>query len=79
MSKLDELTKAASGLPDDQLDGLIDFARALASEPFYPSAPVAARDAIDRGLAEHRAGMSAPATEVLGRLWQRVQAALPSK
>lgn len=79
MNKIDELAKAAAGLPEEHLDGLIDYARTLAAEPFYYSAPAEAKDAIERGLSEYRSGASVPASGALERLQQRVRAALPKE
>lgn len=72
MSKIDQLTSAAKALPEAQLDGLIAFARDLASEPAYDSASPEALASIERGLAEHAAGESKPASEVFARLGRRI-------
>jgi len=73
MSKIDDLTKVAAGLSDQQLDGLLDFARSLAGEPYLETAPPEARDAIERGLSQYRAGLSESADVVFQGLRRRVE------
>ncbi len=77
MSKIDQLTSAAEALPEAQLDGLIAFARDLASEPAYYSVSADVLASIERGLSEHAASESRPAGEVFARLARRIDTAQP--
>lgn len=73
MTKIEQLTRTATALPDEQIDGLIAYARYLATEPVYYTAPPEALASLERGLAEHAAGTARPADEVFARLMQRVE------
>lgn len=75
MTKIEQLTAMAQPLPDDQLDGLIAYARYLSSEPHYYSLPADVLASIERGAAEHAAGQSVPAEDALRRLRNRIDAA----
>jgi len=68
MNKLEDLTKVAADLSDQQLDGLIDFAPALADEAYYHRAPEGARHAVARGLAQYRSGASELASKTFDDL-----------
>ncbi|MGD9804548.1 MAG: hypothetical protein AB7E81_08540 [Hyphomicrobiaceae bacterium] len=72
MSKIDDLTRVAAGLSDQQLDGLIDFARNLASQPYFENAPPEARHAIERGMSQYHSGFSEPAADVFRHLRRRL-------
>jgi hypothetical protein len=73
MGKLEDLTEVAAELSDQQLDGLIDFARALTHEAYFHGAPDEVRDAVARGLAQHRSGSSEPASKTFDELRRRLQ------
>lgn len=68
MGKVEQLIQAAAPLADEQVDGLIAYARSLTSEPIYRSAPPEAVASIERGLAEIAAAETIPAEEVFARL-----------
>ena len=68
MTKIEQLTAAASALTDKQIDCLIEQANYLAGEPYLRSASPELLASIERGLAEHRAGNTMPAEEVFERL-----------
>jgi hypothetical protein len=75
MTKIEHLSQTAAALSEDQLDGLIEYAKYLVSEPFYASAPPEALASIERGLAQHAAGQHIPADQVLARLQRKIDAA----
>ena len=75
MTRIEQLTKAATALSGDQLDGLIDYARYLSAEPFYDSAAPEVIASIERGLAQHAAGDTADAAHVFPRLQTKIDAA----
>lgn len=74
MNKIDELTRIAGSLRDDQLDGVIGFVRALAAErAVIDTVPREALASVERGLAQHRLGETESADLVFGRLRRRVE------
>jgi len=73
MSKIDDLTKVAAALSDQQLDGLLDFARSLAEGSYLETAPPEVRDAIERGLSQYRPGLGEPADVVFQGLRRRLE------
>lgn len=75
MSKLDDLTKVAAGLSDQQLDGLLDYAWTLADERYFENAPPEAREAIERGLSQYRAGATEAGGDALRRLRHQLDGA----
>jgi hypothetical protein len=72
MGKLEDLTKVAAELSDQQLEGLIDFARTLTREAYFYGAPGGAHDAVARGLAQYRSGSSEPASKAFEDLRRRL-------
>lgn len=68
MSKIDQLTAAATRLPDEKLDGIIAYVNSLADEPFYYSAPPEAIEAIERGRDDIKNGRTSPLSDVIARL-----------
>ncbi len=77
MTKIEQLAEAAIALPDDQIDGLIAYARYLVSEPLYYSAPPEALTSIRQGLAEYEAGNSMPADDVFYRIRKKIESTRP--
>ena len=75
MTKIEQLAQTATRLSEEQLDGPIDYARYLASEPIYRSATAAVLASIERGLAQSAAGETAPADEVFARLDRKLATA----
>ena len=75
MSKIEELTLTASSLSDEQLDGLINYATYIASEPLYYAAPPDVIASIERGLAENAIGNTLPAEDVFSRIQNEIEAA----
>lgn len=75
MTKIDQLARAAATLSDDHIDGLIAYAAYLAGRPLYHVAPPEVLASIDRGLAQHARGDTAPATTVFDRLQAKIDAA----
>lgn len=74
MTKIEQLTTTAATLPDDQIDGLIAYARYLQSEPFFYCASPEALASLERGIAEADAGNVRPASEVFQRIRDRIAA-----
>jgi hypothetical protein len=74
MTKLTELTNAASGLPPEQLDALIRLATSMRATPFLDRAPPEAIMALEHGLAEIRAGKAVDGPTVFGRLDAKLRA-----
>ena len=74
MTKIDQLTEAATALSDDQIDDLIGYAKYVAGRPFYYSASAAVLASVERGLAEHAAGTSASAVDAFARLHEKIGA-----
>ena len=75
MTKIEQLTEAATVLSDEQIDGLIGYARYLAGRPLYYTAPADLLASIERGLTEHAAGDSFPARDAFHRLQRKIDAA----
>ena len=76
MTRLEQLTATAKALSAQQLDGLLQFADYLATEPFIHRAPADVLASIERGLADHAAGRTRDAEHVLSELQERIDAAL---
>jgi predicted transcriptional regulator len=74
MTKLNELAKAAGGLPPEQLDALIHLAVTMRSTPFLDRAPPEAIAALERGLAEIAAGKAVDGPAVFDRLDAKLRA-----
>lgn len=74
MSKLDNLTEAAQALPSEQLDALIDLAKAMRAPPFIERAPPEAITSLEQGLEEIAAGQSVDGAAVFDRLGQKLRA-----
>jgi hypothetical protein len=68
MNRTEPLTRAAEVLSDEQLEGLVAYARYLKSEPYYKSAPDELLSSIQRGLDDAAAGRVTRSTEVLERI-----------
>lgn len=78
MGKVEQLIEAAAPLDDEQVDGLIAYARSLASESIYSSAPPEAVASIERGLAEIASGRTVPADAVFARVRAKLGGDEPS-
>jgi predicted transcriptional regulator len=74
MTKITELTKAASDLPAEQLDALIHLAKTMRSAPFLDRAPPDAIAALEQGLAEIAAGKAVEGSKVFERLDAKLRA-----
>ena len=75
MSKIEQLTRTAAALSDEQIDGLIVYAAYLAGRPYYYSAPPEALASIERGLEQHERGDTVTATAAFDRLQAKIDAA----
>jgi hypothetical protein len=75
MTKIEQLAQAATALTEEQIDGLLAYTKYLSGETYYGSASVEARASIERGLAQHAAGDTLPATSVFDRLQTKIDAA----
>ena len=75
MTKIDQLTKTAAALSEEQIDGLIAYAVYLAGQPLYYSAPAEVLASIEFGLAEHARGESIAASTAFARLQAKIDAA----
>lgn len=72
MTKTELLTAEVSDLTDEQVDGLIAYARYLKSEPMYYSAPPEVLASIERGLADAEAERVSPGEKVLDGLRKKL-------
>ena len=72
MSKMEQLTRTAAALSDEQIDGLIAYAAYLAGRPLYDIAPPDVLASIDRGLAQHARGETIAASTVFDRLQTKI-------
>jgi predicted transcriptional regulator len=68
MTRVQELAAVAAHLDDDQLAGLVAFARYLKGESVYATAPPEALASIERGLEQAQRGETAPSSDVFRRL-----------
>ena len=75
MTKIEQLTEAATALTEEQLDGLLAYTKYLTGETYYSTASDDARASIERGLAQHAAGDTVLATSVFARLQTKIDAA----
>ena len=75
MSKIEQLTQAATALSEDQIDDLIGYAKYVAGRPLYYSAPADVLASVERGLAEHAAGTTASARDAFACLHDKFGAA----
>lgn len=72
MGKVEQLIEAAVPLADEQVDGLIAYARSLLLEPVYSSAPLEAMASIERGLAQVAKGETVAAEDVFARIFAKL-------
>jgi len=75
MTKIEQLAQAASGLTEDQIDGLMAYTRYLTGTTYYATATPEALASIERGMAQHAAGEARPAASVFARLQAKIDAA----
>jgi len=74
MTKGEQLADVAQVLSDEQLDGVIAYARYLRGQPFYKSAPPEALASIERGLTDAAAGRVVEAESVLADIDAKISA-----
>jgi replicative superfamily II helicase len=75
MTKIEQLAHAATTLTEEQIDGLLAYAKSLTGESYYASATAEAKISIERGLAQHHAGDTRPAARTFDRLQAKIDAA----
>jgi hypothetical protein len=75
MTKIDQLTQAARSLTDEQIDGVLAYAKSLSGEAYYATAPADALASIERGLAQLAASDTRSAGDVFQRLQAKIDAA----
>jgi len=68
MTKAEQLTAIAEHLSEDQMEALLFFARSIAKEPFYDSAPPEALASLERGLSQIERGETLTLDELSERL-----------
>jgi hypothetical protein len=74
MNRTEQLTRAADGLSDEQLEGLIAYAGYLRSDSYYATAPDDVLLSIERGLDDAAAGRVTAGAEVFQRISKKLAA-----
>jgi predicted transcriptional regulator len=74
MNRTEQLTRAAEVLSDEQLEGLVAYARYLKSESYYVTAPDDVLSSIERGLDDAAAGRVTASAEVFQRINKKLSA-----
>jgi predicted transcriptional regulator len=74
MNRTEQLARAAEVLSDEQLEGLVAYARYLNSESYYATAPDDVLLSIERGLYDAAAGRVTTGTEVFQRISKKLAA-----
>jgi predicted transcriptional regulator len=75
MTKIEQLTQAATALTDEQLEGVLAYTKYLAGETYYAAASAEIRASIERGLEQQAAGETSPAADVFARVQTKIVAA----
>jgi hypothetical protein len=75
MTKIEQLTQAATALTDEQLEGVLAYTRYLAGETYFATASTEVLASIDRGQEQQAAGETSPAATVFARLQSKIDAA----
>ena len=75
MTKIEKFAEAAAQLSEEQIDGLLDHMRRLATRPVYDSAPAEVRASIERGIAERDAGLGQPFEDVMSEIQAKIDSA----
>ena len=68
MTKTEQLTVVAAQLSEEQIDALLFFAKSMADEPYYATAPQEALASLERGLDQLDRGETASLDELAKRL-----------
>ncbi|MDZ4843519.1 MAG: hypothetical protein SH859_15440 [Hyphomicrobium aestuarii] len=71
MTRTQELTAVADQLNEDQLAGLLAYARYLEGDSVHATASPEALTSIERGLEQAERGETSPAADVFKRLRQK--------
>jgi hypothetical protein len=74
MKRTEQLTRAAEVLSDEQLEGLVAYARYLKSESYYTTAPDDVLQSIERGLDDSAAGRVTSGADVFQRINKKLSA-----
>ena len=72
MTKHQQLSEAAQVLTEDQIDGLIAYARYMRNEPVYSTASADLLRSLERCLADAAAGRVTPANAVFKRIDEKL-------
>jgi len=73
MTKVEQISREAEGLSDEQLNATLDFIRTMKRDPFFYSAPIEALESIERGREEIARGEGVGFAEAARRFGYEVK------